>query len=48
MIVLVDLGDPPSCAWWFGWGFWFVGGSVAVGLFGTYVERVPSLGVVGL
>ena len=36
MIVLVDVGDPASCAWWFEWGFWFVGGSVAVGLFGTW------------
>ena len=31
MIVLVDLGDPTSCAWWFEWGFWFCGGKCCGG-----------------
>lgn len=45
MIVLVDLEEPASCAWWFEWGFWFVGGSVVVGLFGAYAERSAGLDV---
>ena len=40
MIVRVDLSDPASCAWWFHWGFWLVGGSVVVGLSGEYAKRL--------
>ena len=43
MIVVVDLGRPASCAWWFECGFWLVGGSIVVGLFGSYVEKVMRL-----
>ena len=43
MIVRVDLSKPSSCAWWFHWGFWFVGGSMASGLFGHYLQEVWTL-----
>ncbi len=46
MIVLVDLKNPASCAWWFERGFWLVGGSVVAGLFGVYAERLAYLDVV--
>ena len=42
MIVRVDLSKPASCAWWFHWGFWFVGGSIAAGLCGEYAVRLGS------
>lgn len=42
MIVRVDLGVPASCAVWFHRGFWYVGGTVAAGLFGVYLERQPA------
>ncbi|KAI4155520.1 MAG: hypothetical protein L6R39_001213 [Caloplaca ligustica] len=42
MIVRVDLEVPASCAGWFHRGFWYVGGSIAIGLFGAYLERQPA------
>ncbi|CRG89607.1 hypothetical protein PISL3812_06646 [Talaromyces islandicus] len=39
MIVLVDLKTPSSCAWWFHWGFWFVGLSMLSGLLAEYAGR---------
>jgi 4-hydroxybenzoate polyprenyltransferase len=32
MIIKVDLRDPASCWWWFRYGFWLAGGSIALGL----------------
>lgn len=32
MITKVDLSNPSSCWWWFRYGFWLAGGSIAVGL----------------
>ena len=43
MIVVVDLRKPESCAWWFEYGLWLVGGSIVVGLFGSYVEKLTRL-----
>lgn len=40
MIADVDLHNPSSCAWWFHWQFWFVGGSMASGMFGDYLLRL--------
>ncbi|KAL2193383.1 UbiA prenyltransferase family-domain-containing protein [Corynascus similis CBS 632.67] len=40
MIRRVDLGSPASCWWWFRYGFWLAGGSVAAGLASEYVLRV--------
>ena len=40
MVVRVNLSEPSSCAWWFHGQFWFVGGSMASGLFGDFVLRV--------
>lgn len=42
MIVRVDLEVPASCAVWFHRGFWYVGGTVAAGLFAVYLERQPA------
>ena len=42
MIGRVDLEVPASCAQWFHRGFWYVGGTVAAGLFGMYLERQPA------
>ena len=39
MIANVNLDQPASCAWWFQYGFWFVGGSAITGLFGEYIKR---------
>ncbi|KAK4248357.1 UbiA prenyltransferase family-domain-containing protein [Corynascus novoguineensis] len=39
MIRRVDLGSPASCWWWFRYGFWLAGGSVAAGLVSEYVLR---------
>ncbi|KAK8100144.1 hypothetical protein PG999_010518 [Apiospora kogelbergensis] len=36
MLVFVDLASGPSIWWWFTYGFWFTGGSMAVGLFYIY------------
>ncbi|CAD6588930.1 MAG: Para-hydroxybenzoate--polyprenyltransferase, mitochondrial precursor (PHB:polyprenyltransferase) [Alectoria sarmentosa] len=38
-ITRVNLEEPASCAWWFHHGFWFVGGSVVMGLSGEYLAR---------
>ena len=46
MIAQVELEKPASCAWWFHWGFWFVGGSVTVGLFGSYADMLARSDVV--
>lgn len=40
MIGRVDLGRPASCAWWFKWGFWFVGGAMTSGLLAHYLARL--------
>lgn len=37
MIIKVDLRDPSSCWWWFRYGFWLAGGSIAVGLLLEYI-----------
>lgn len=42
-ITSVNLDQPASCAWWFYHGFWFVGGSVVMGLFGEYMDRYRHL-----
>ena len=38
-ITSVNLDQPASCAWWFHRGFWFVGGSIVMGLSGEYIGR---------
>ncbi|MCJ1251390.1 hypothetical protein MMC30_008623 [Trapelia coarctata] len=43
MILLVDLSKPASCAWWFHWDFWFVGGSIAGGLFAEYLAKLVGM-----
>lgn len=40
MIGLVELKKPASCAWWFKWGFWFVGGAMMSGLLAQYLARL--------
>ena len=45
MIGRVDLEEPASCAWFFYRGFWYVGGSIVMGLFGEYFARRHDLGV---
>jgi 4-hydroxybenzoate polyprenyltransferase len=40
MIYFVDLSVPASCARWFKLGFCFVGGSMAGGFLGQYLERL--------
>ncbi|MCJ1271254.1 Para-hydroxybenzoate--polyprenyltransferase, mitochondrial precursor (PHB:polyprenyltransferase) [Lobaria immixta] len=40
MIGRVDLGKPASCAWWFKWGFWIVGGAMMSGLLAQYSARL--------
>ena len=44
MIRSVDLKQPGSCAWWFRWGAWFVGGSVVSGLLGEYSSKIVGDG----
>ena len=39
MISRVDLENPSSCAWFFHHGFWYVGGSITIGLFAEYATR---------
>ena len=39
MISKVDLKNASSCAWFFYRGFWYVGGSIVVGLFGAYLQH---------
>ena len=43
MIGLVDLESPDSCAWWFKWDFWFVGGSMVCGLLGEYFQKLSQM-----
>ena len=45
MLVRVDLKQPSSCAWWFHYGFWFVGGSIIGGLLGAYVQKLVELDI---
>ncbi|KAL2042602.1 hypothetical protein N7G274_004361 [Stereocaulon virgatum] len=45
MLARVDLKEPASCAWFFHRGFWYVGGSIVVGLFGEYLARLQGLEV---
>ena len=40
MIAKVNLDDPASCAWFFYRGFWYVGGSIVVGLFAAWYPRI--------
>ncbi|KAL8822371.1 MAG: hypothetical protein Q9191_006894 [Dirinaria sp. TL-2023a] len=40
MLVKVDLKEPSSCAWFFHQGFWYVGGSMAMGLAAEYFARI--------
>ncbi|MCJ1466616.1 Para-hydroxybenzoate--polyprenyltransferase, mitochondrial precursor (PHB:polyprenyltransferase) [Pseudocyphellaria aurata] len=40
MIGRVDLATPASCAWWFKWGFWFVGGAMMSGFSAQYLARL--------
>ena len=39
MIWKVRLGVPENCWWWFKWGVWFTGGSMASGIVGEYWFR---------
>ena len=39
MIWRVRLHRPADCGWWFKWGCWFTGGSIAAGLLGEYWLR---------
>ena len=39
LIAKVDLKEPASCAWFFQSSFWYVGGSIVMGLFGEYLTR---------
>ena len=39
MIWKVQLGVPGSCWWWFRWGAWLVGGTIASGIIGEYWYR---------
>ncbi|KAL8940473.1 MAG: hypothetical protein Q9216_002802 [Gyalolechia sp. 2 TL-2023] len=39
MITRVNLREPASCAWFFYRGFWYVGGSMVIGLYGGYLTR---------
>ena len=40
MIEQVQLKQPESCMWWFANGVWSVGGTMAVGLVGEYMNTV--------
>lgn len=39
MIYRVRLKEVQNCWWWFKYGCWFTGGSIAAGLFGDYLVR---------
>lgn len=39
MIANVELKSQSSCWWWFSIGFWFTGGSIALGLLSEYLLR---------
>ncbi|KAI1630567.1 UbiA prenyltransferase family-domain-containing protein [Biscogniauxia mediterranea] len=43
MISSVKLKDSASCWWWFRYGFWLAGGSIAAGLFSEYVLMAPTI-----
>ncbi|KAI5919046.1 UbiA prenyltransferase family-domain-containing protein [Camillea tinctor] len=43
MISSVKLKDSASCWWWFRYGFWLAGGSIAAGLFSEYVLIAPTI-----
>ena len=45
MIAGVNLKEPISCAWFFYCEFWYVGGSMVMGLFGEYFARRHGLRV---
>lgn len=45
MIAKVKLNEPASCAWFFHRGFWYVGGSILIGLFGEFFARSQRLEV---
>ncbi|KAK0705901.1 UbiA prenyltransferase family-domain-containing protein [Lasiosphaeria miniovina] len=40
MVACVDLADPASCWWWFRYGFWGAGLSIAGGLLSEYLVRI--------
>ncbi|KAK3370757.1 putative prenyltransferase [Lasiosphaeria ovina] len=40
MVAMVDLADPASCWWWFRYGFWGAGLSIAGGLLSEYLVRI--------
>ncbi|KAI0145107.1 UbiA-domain-containing protein [Xylariaceae sp. FL1272] len=42
MIAHVELKDSASCWWWFRYGFWLAGGSIAGGLLGEYLLLLGS------
>ncbi|KAI0398105.1 UbiA-domain-containing protein [Xylariaceae sp. FL0594] len=41
MIAHVELKDSASCWWWFRYGFWLAGGSIAAGLMSEYMFVAP-------
>ncbi|KAI1174405.1 UbiA prenyltransferase family-domain-containing protein [Nemania sp. FL0916] len=43
MIANVELKDSASCWWWFRYGFWLAGSSIAGGLFSEYLLMTPRL-----
>lgn len=43
MIAKVDLKQPSSCFWFFHRGFWYVGGSIVMGLAVEYTARLYSI-----
>ncbi|CAJ2510341.1 Uu.00g050440.m01.CDS01 [Anthostomella pinea] len=51
MVTYVELKDSTSCWWWFRYGFWLAGGSIAVGLLSEYLLmgldtwRLAALGI---
>lgn len=40
MLLIVDLKEPASCAWFFHSGFWYVGGSMTLGFAAEYFARL--------
>jgi len=43
MIWKVKLKDVANCWWWFKYGCWFTGGTIAFGLFGEYLAQLYGL-----
>ena len=39
MLAKVNLDDSRSCAWFFHYGFWYVGGCIIIGFFGAYLQN---------